>query len=239
MEMLPRHTPLRASARIVTGLLAAAAFAAGVEALAQPQPQKLAAEDGIGTVDAIGQGMLRLRLKGGEFWTVVPAPNAQIEVVGTASREMLQPGQFVACSLQIDEFGKAAEPVTQITFPGGGMPGVVAGGLRIADPGAKRVGGKRPAGTYLVAGPIKLVKDDVITVQAGKDRFEITVPPATELLVKTTNFMMASQGDKVEVEGQYLQKGELQATALTITLAKPVSPPSKNRGLKRPATAAE
>ena len=83
------------------------------------------------------------------------------------------------------------------------------------------------------------MKDDVITVQAGKDRFEITVPPATELLVKTTNFMMASQGDKVEVEGQYLQKGELQATALTITLAKPVSPPSKNRGLKRPATAAE
>jgi hypothetical protein len=208
-------------------------------ALAQGNPQQLAAADGVGTVDAvIGPAMLRLRLKGGTFWIVVPAPNAQVEVVGTASREMLQPGQFVSCSLQLDELGKAAEPVTQLTFPGGGMPGVTAGGLGIAEPGAKRVGGKRPAGTYLVSGPIKLVKDDVITVQAGRDRFEITVPPEAELLVRTANCGLASPGDKVEVEGQYLQQGELQATKLKVELANPVTPPAKNRG-RRPVKAAD
>jgi hypothetical protein len=199
------------------------------------QPQKLSAEDGKGTVDAVAPGMLRLRLKGGEFWNVVPAPNASVSVVGTAAREMLQPGQFVSCSLALDEFGKVSAPVPQIIFPGGGMPGVVAGGLGIAEPGAKRVAGKRPAGTYLVSGPIKLVEDDIVTVQAGRDRFEIPVPAETELLVKTTNFSLASAGDQVEVEGLYVRKGELQATTLAITLANPVTPPSKNRGPRRPA----
>jgi len=218
--------------------MVAAWAAADSVAQAQPRPggtppQKLAANAGKGTVEAVGRGMLRLRLTGGDPWNVILAPTAEVSVLGTASRELLQPGQFVVCSLQLDEFGKVAAPVTQITFPGGGVPGVIAGGLGIAEPGAKRVGSKRPAGSYLVAGTIKLVADTVITVLAGKDRFEIEVPADAELIVKTTNFMLASPGDQVEVEGLYLQKGELQATALSITLAKPVAPPSKNRGPKK------
>jgi len=75
----------------------------------------------------------------------------------------------------------------------------------------------------------------VVTVQAGRDRFDITVPPETELLVKTTNYTLATPGDQVEVEGIYIQKGQLQATTLSITLANPVTPPTKSRGPKRPA----
>jgi hypothetical protein len=218
----------------------AAVLAAGLAwpctASAQPrqQPKKLGGEDGKGTVDAVAPGMIRLRLKGGEFWTVVPAPDATVTVVGTAAREMLQPGQFVACSLTLDAFGKVAAPVTQILFPGGGMPGVVAGGLGIPEAGAKRMPGRRPAGTYLVSGPIKLVTDDVVTVQAGRDRFEFPVPAETELVVRTTNFGIASSGDQVEVEGLYINKGELQASSLAITLASPLTPPAKTRGPKRP-----
>lgn len=216
-------------------MIGMAAWPPGAQAQPGQQPQKLSGEDGKGTVDAVGPGMLRLRLKGGEFWTVVPAPNATVTVVGTAAREMLQPGQFVSCSLALDEFGKVAGPVPQILFPGGGTPGVVAGGLGIAEPGAKRISGKRPAGTYLVSGPIKLATDDMVTVQAGRDRFEIPVTAETELLVRTANYSLASAGDQVEVEGLYIRKHELQATTLAITLAKPVTPPSKNRGPKRPA----
>ncbi|MFM8892763.1 MAG: hypothetical protein ACKOTB_14300, partial [Planctomycetia bacterium] len=119
----------------------------GQEACAQPgrgpQPQKLSAEDGTGTIDAIGPGVLRLRLKGGEFWAVVPAPGAQVTVTGVASRQMLQPGQFVSCSLNLDEFGKVTAAPAQVIFPGGGTPGGVAGGLGIAEPGAKRGSGRR------------------------------------------------------------------------------------------------
>lgn len=216
-------------------LAAVTAWASTTAAQPGQQPQKLSGEDGKGTVDAIAPGMLRLRLKGGEFWTVVPAPTATVTVVGTAAREMLQPGQFVSCSLTLDESGKVSAPVSQIMFPGGGTPGVVAGGLGIAEPGAKRIAGRRPAGTYLVSGLIKLATDDTVTVQAGRDRFDIPVPADAELVVRTTNYALASAGDQVEVEGLYIRKGELQATSLAITLASPVTPPAKNRGPKRPA----
>ena len=227
---LPHHWAVLAA-----GLTLAAVWPGSAHGQPRPQPKTLSAEDGKGTVDAVVPGMLRLRLKGGEFWNVVPAPNAQVSVVGTAAREMLQPGQFVSCSLMLDEFGKVAAPVAQVTFPGGGLPGVVAGGLGIAEQGAKRVPGKRDPGTYLVSGPIKFVNDDVVTVQAGRERFDITVSAETELLVKTTNYSLATPGDQVEVEGLYLTRGALQATTLSITLANPVTPPTKNRGPKRPA----
>lgn len=209
-----------------------------------PQPQKLAAEDGQGTIDALAPGMLRLRLKGGEFWAVVPAPDAQVTVTGVASRQMLQPGQFVSCSLNLDEFGKVTAPPAQVIFPGGGTPGVVAGGIGIAEPGAKRVSGRRAAGTYLVLGTIKTVSDESVTVQAGKDRFEIPVPDDVELVVRTNNITLAAVGDAVEVEGIYIRRGELQAKTLSIKLAQPVSPPSKSRTpprrpARQPAAAAD
>jgi hypothetical protein len=225
------------------GCLAAACLSSGwlPEAVAQqrpggPQPQKLAADEGKGTIEAIGPGMLRLKLKGGNSWLVLPAPNAKIAVEGTAAREMLQPGQFVSCAVSLDEFGKAAEPVMQVIFPGGGAPGVVAGGLGIAEAGAKRVAGKRPAGTYLVSGTIKQVEDEAVTVQVGRERFELQVPADAALVVKTTNVALAAAGDEVEVEGLYRQPGELQATLLSIRLAKPVAPPpAKPRPGRRPA----
>ena len=201
-----------------------------------PQPQRLAQDEGKGTVEAIGPGMLRLKLKGGNSWLVVPAPNAQITVEGTAAREMLQPGQFVSCSVSLDEFGKAPDPVMQVIFPGGGTPGVVAGGLGLAEPGAKRTAGKRPAGIYLVNGTIRQVEGEAVTVQAGRERFELQVPADASLLVKTTNVALATAGDEVEVEGLYRQPGELQATLLSIKLAKPVAPPpGKTRPGRRPA----
>lgn len=200
-----------------------------------PQPQRLAPDEGKGTVEAIGPGMLRLKLKGGNSWLVVPAPNAQITVEGKAAREMLQPGQFVSCAVSLDEFGKAAEPVAQVVFPGGGAPGVVAGGLGIAEPGAKRAAGKRAAGLYLVSGTIKHVEDEAVTVQVGRERFELRVPADASLLVKTTNVTLATAGDEVEVEGLYRQPGELQATLLAIKLSKPVMPPpGKQRPGRRP-----
>jgi hypothetical protein len=202
-----------------------------------PQPQRLAADEGQGTIEAIAPGMLRLKLKGGNSWLVLPAPNAKIAVEGTAAREMLQPGQFVSCAVSLDEFGKAAEPVMQVIFPGSGAPGVVAGGLGLAEPGAKRSAGKRPAGMYLVSGTIKQVEDEAVAVQVGRERFELTVPADATLLVKTTNVALAAVGDEVEVEGLYRQPGELQATLLSIKLTKPVTPPpGKHRPGRRPAS---
>jgi len=199
------------------------------------QVKTLGREERIGQLVEAGPGRLQLRLpKGGELWQAIPAPNATIEVTGRASREMLQPKQFVNCAVTLDALGKVTEPVLQLAFTDGGTPGVMAGGLGVADPKAKRVAGKRPEGSYLLAGTIQRVEGDVVTVAAGRERFDVTVPPEAELVVRSANVGLAAPGDDVEVEGQYYQKGQLILTSLKVTLAKPVSPPPAKNKPRRP-----
>ncbi|NBW97752.1 MAG: hypothetical protein EBR28_13755 [Planctomycetia bacterium] len=205
-----------------------------------PQPpgqlKPLDKEEQIGQLVEVGPGLLQLRLpKGGTLWQAALAPNAKVEVTGKASRDLLQPKQFVNCAVTLDEFGKVTEPALQVSFTDGGAPGVMAGGLGIADEKAKRFSGRRPAGSYLVAGTIKLVDGDVVTVVAGREKFEISVPPEAELLVRSTNVGLAAPGDEVEVEGQYYQKGRLLVTSLKIKLANPVAPPPPKNKPRRPA----
>jgi hypothetical protein len=221
----------------------AAALAAGLGLMPKtilhaqpPGPLKsLEKENQNGQVIEVGPGMLRLRLPhGGNEWQAMPAPNAKIEVTGKASREMLQPKQFVNIAITLDEFGKVTEPALQVAFTDGGAPGVMAGGLGIADAGAKRFSGKRPAGTYLLAGTIKDVEGDVVTIIAGREKFDVTVPAEAELVVRSANVSLAAPGDHVEAEGQYYQLGKLLVTSLKITLANPVVPPPPKNKARRP-----
>lgn len=211
-------------------------FCAG-PALAQPAgPQRLDQADRVGTLMAIAPGRLQVRLKNtGDLWVVAAAPGATVEVNGTAAREMLMPKQFVECSVELDDFGKVTQPIAKVIFPGGGTPGVVGNASGIADPKAKRSPGKRPAGTYLVSGFIKSVDGDEITVQVGRDRFEIPVAADAELEVATASLAVAGVGDEVELEGEYLQKGQLIASSIKVTLTNPLMPPpAKGKG-RRPA----
>lgn len=241
MPSLPPPGCRRHARRLATiGLAVVLGITAGRPPLAQPpgppgQLKPLDDKEKVGQLVEVGPGMLQLRLPaGGNPWQAMPAPNAKIEVTGKASREMLQPKQFINCTVSLDEFGKVTEPALQIAFTDGGTPGVMAGGLGIAEAGAKRVAGKRPAGSYLVAGTIKQVEGDVITVMAGREKFEITVPPEAELVVRSANVGLASPGDHVEVEGQYYQRGQLLVSSLKITLANPVVPPPPKNKARRP-----
>jgi len=221
---------------VVIAMVLALVSAGGLPAQGQPPGQLkwLDKEQQVGQVVEVGPGMLKLRLPmGGELWNAMPAPNAKIEVTGKASREMLQPKQFVSCAVTLDEFGKVTEPVLQLSFTEGGTPGVIAGGLGIADPKARRFSGKRPAGTYTLNGTIKLVQEDVVTVIAGREKFDLTVPAEAELLVRSTNVGLASRGDVCEAEGQYSQPPHLLVSSLKITLANPVTPPSPKNKARR------
>ena len=128
---------------------------------------------------------------------------------------------------------RSTGPVDTITFTGGGTPGVAAAGLDVADPKSKRAAGKRPAGSYLVSGFIKSADEDSIVVQIGRERFEIPVTTETALEVRTPNLAAAAVGDDVELEGEYVQKGQLLASSIKVALANPLEPPQK--GKRRPA----
>jgi hypothetical protein len=222
---------------VVIALALALGAACSLPARGQPpgQLKSLDKDHRVGQVVEVGPGILHLRLPmGGELWHAMPAPNARIEVTGKATREMLQQKQFIKCDVSLDEFGKVTEPVLQVVFTDGGTPGVMAGGLGIAEPGAKRFAGKRSAGTYTVSGTIKQVQGDTVTVIAGREKFDLTVPAEAELLVRSTNVGLASRGDVCEAEGQYYQPPQLLVSSLKITLANPVSPPPPRNKARRP-----
>lgn len=224
------------SRRGFSGGAAAIALAAllpagwGRAAAQPPQPRPLEPADRSGKVMGIVQGRLQVRITNtGDLWLVAPQPQADVEVVGTASRELLAPKQFVQCAVEIDDLGKVTQPVAKVTFPGGGTPGVTAAGLDVSDPKARRPAGKRPAGSYIVSGFIKSADADGIVVQIGRERFEIPVPDDAELEVRTTNLGVANVGDDVQLEGDYLQRGQLMATKVKVSLANPLQPPQKGK----------
>lgn len=201
----------------------------GSRTLAQ-EPRRLDRGDRAGKVMGIAPGRLQVRLtNSGDVWLVQPGPKATVEVTGSASRQMLAPKQFVQCAVELDGTGKVTAPVDTITFTGGGTPGVTAAGLDVADPKARRPAGKRPAGSYLVSGFIKTAAEDAIVVQIGRDRFEIPVSDETALEVRTTNLAAAAVGDDVEVEGEYVQQGQLLASSIKVALANPLEPPQKGK----------
>jgi hypothetical protein len=199
-----------------------------------PKMTSLAKEHGKGEVAKIAPGMLMLKLQN-ITWAAMPAPGAIIEVTGPASREMLQPKQFVSCSVMLDGLGKPTGPAEIVVVTDGGMPGVMAAGVGDWSQGPQPRRGPRPAGSYTVSGPIQTVDGDTVTLAVGRERFEILVPEETELVVRSQNVTLASEGDEVEVEGKYFQPGQLMVTSLKILLAKPLAPPpAKGR---RPAAA--
>ena len=236
----PRGTafpPRAGGALVLVVVFAWGLFGAGPVAAQPAGPQRLDRADREGTLMAIAPGRLQVRLKNtGDTWIVAAAPGATVEVSGTAARAMLMPKQFVECSVELDEFGKVTQPVEKVIFPGSGTPGVTGNASGFSETKAKRPGGKRPPGTYLVSGFIKSVDGDQIVVQIGRDRFEIPVAPEAELEVATANLAVAGIGDDVELDGEYLQKGQLLASSIKVTLVNPLMPPPPKGKGRRPTT---
>lgn len=196
-----------------------------------PKMETLAHDLRTGVIAKIGPGMLMLKLpKGGDLWAATPAPNASIEVSGPASRDMLQPKQFVSCSVALDATWKPTEPSTMVVFTEGGVPGVFAAGIDGGmAPGSRPGSPRRAAGSYTVSGTIQKVDGDVISLLTGQNRFEITVAEDADLVLRSQNVALAAEGDEVEVDGKYFQKGQLMVTSLKISLAKAVTPQTLKR----------
>ena len=208
----------------------------GAPAQQPGEPQTLDRPDRAATLLQMAPGRIQVRLKNtGEEWWVAAAPDAVIEVGGEATREMLQPKQFIQCSVELDATGRVTGPVDAVTFPGGGQPSVVAAGLG-ADPKAKRAVGKRPAGSYTISGLIKSVEGSEVTVQIGRERFVIPLTEDADLRVAATNLAWANPGDDVELEGKFVQRGQLLASAIRVQLVNPLTPPQPRNKARRPSS---
>ncbi|MCS7237342.1 MAG: hypothetical protein NZ899_03625 [Thermoguttaceae bacterium] len=68
-----------------------------------------------GIIQAVGPGMIRIVTPEGQAWVLQVAPDAKVEVLGPATREVLRPGQLVRFVAEVDRRkGTVESPVESI-----------------------------------------------------------------------------------------------------------------------------
>jgi hypothetical protein len=143
--------------------------------------------------------------------------------------------------------GKSTAPISQVTVftpsdstPLGAFPdraGEAAAGELFAEsnPEPKAKPKAQPEILPLnVAGRIAGVEQGKIRVAAGDAVIEAELAEKATISVDLNNIVLARPGDKVSVNGWYLQKGQGWATRLLVRAAQPLANPKKDRVVVSP-----
>jgi hypothetical protein len=232
-------TPL---ARIAVALLAlspAAAPAQNKERPGVPERQNLSLD---GVLQGIQQGLLQVVSDGGEPWLIkVEARPDAVIYQASADAGWLQPGMYVQFEGTFNKHGKSTAPISQLTVftpnestPIGAFPdrAEAAGGELFADtrPEPPKARPKQPETLSLkVAGRVAGVEQRKIRVAAGDAVVEAELAEKADIAVDLNNIVLARPGDKVSVNGWYVQKGQGWANRLLVRAAQPLANPKKER----------
>lgn len=232
----------RAKLPIISCLLLLVLVANAVDLKAQGHREKIPL-NASGTLQAVAPGKMIIKAAGDEMWMVTINKATEIHVVGTAVPEFLRPGMFVKFKANLDQKGRAQEPIGKLTiatpseteipgaFPDQGAAGFGAGG------GAANAGGGEgpPVSAYQVFGQIRGIdkkgKMSVFCGPAGAVTVELAENP--EIEVDVADLRLASQGDKVMASGT--MSGERMGTAklIDVELSKPLGPPEDDNKKRR------
>ncbi len=226
----------------------------------KPETEPFAAK---GTIEAIARGKIQILTNTDQQWLVGIAPEAQIEVTGTAKVDFLRPGMFVKLTADFDKRGKAAEPVGRLILftPSQQEPiGVWPEGAAPSGDGEDQFGGEaaaapvannrrdQGAGRYTIHGRLTGNRKGKWTVNAGTAtvQFELTEQPTID--VEIADYSFAKKGDKISITRGKMFAGRMglaQASKLSIELAEPLTlekkksrrtrKPTSKRSSKKPA----
>ena len=198
-----------------------------------------------GSVVAMRPGLLEVKTATGDSWLLkVDARGEKVSVAGTADRSFLRPGMLVRFTAELTKKGETTEPIKQLAVftprPGYGLGLLREPGSdqQNAEPPArgKRNARSKLAGTYLVAGRLSGIKNNVLQVSAQRRNVRGELAEDVKIDVDVMgDYSMIRPGDEVEFTGSFLQKGKAIAKSLKFTATKPFSRPQrKARGARRP-----
>ena len=162
----------------------------------------------------------------GELFTVKPDADANIEVVGMATRDFLKPGQLVKFTGKFDADGKSITPLDQLAVVSL-RPGDKAGATPFSDDDNSSAAKKSadPAEnsptSLAVLGRINSILGNTLTVGTGTDVYKVDIDSNVKVDLNTSDFSIAQPGDKIAVSGYISKPGVAQAKEIKITLAKP------------------
>jgi hypothetical protein len=92
-----------------------------------------------------------------------------------------------------------------------------------------------PAGaggpTFTVVGRVATVKEQVLTVVAGKATFKIPLAPDARVQLEQADYRLAQVGDDVKIDGFRAPggQGQILARSIEITSSKPITAPSQDQ----------
>lgn len=223
-------------ARLAVVVVILAPVTAAAQKPPQGPPKQTMSMDGV--LQGVQAGLLQVVSDGGEPWLVkVEAKPENITYQASADPSWLQAGMYVQFQGRFDHRGKAIAPVSQITvitpkadtrlgaFPDGSLD---ASGELFGEAKVETSSKPQPE-TYAltVAGRLAGVENGKIRVAAGNAVLDAELADKPTILVELGNYALARRGDKVSVNGWYLQKGQGWANRLLVRAAQPLTGPKK------------
>jgi hypothetical protein len=221
------------------------ALAAGQDRSKAPggAPKQNLSMDGV--LQGMQGGLLQVVSDGGEPWLVkVEAKAENITYQASAEPGWLRPGMYVQLEGRFDKRGKATAPVSQMTVftPNqetrlGAYPeeGLKATSDLFGDAKPETPSKRQPEAVSLkVAGRLAGVDGGKMRIAAGNAVLEAELAEKPTLLVELNNYALARPGDKVSVNGWYLQQGQAWANRLLVRAAEPLAPAKKERAVVSP-----
>jgi len=229
------HTMLFAGV-LAVGVLAAAGSAAHGQQQAPPNSLELEAT---GTYEGPQGATVKFRdEKTKELWLLGLNASTKIVIEGETDLKYLRQGMVVELTGDIDETGKLAEPISEITvLTGKGRPAL---GLFKPDddPADARPVRDPEPGKYRVRGRLLSVKEGELSIVAGRLKLAGTAAEDAKVKLNIENPSAAQVGDTMKVTGWYLdagkpipafqKPGQAMAESINITLTT-VPDPKKSR----------
>jgi hypothetical protein len=228
--------------RFIAGLLLlfpAAAGAQNPERQGGLERQNLSLD---GVLQGFHQGLLQVVSDGGEPWLIrVEARPDAIAYQASAEPGWLQPGMYVQFRGVFNKHGKSTAPISQLrvftpsdSTPLGAFPerAAEAGGELFAEtrPEPKAKPKAQPETVSLnVAGRVAGVEQGKIRVAAGDAVVEAELGEKAAISVDLNNLVLARPGDKISVNGWYVQKGQGWGNRLLVRAAQPLASVKKER----------
>jgi hypothetical protein len=191
------------------------------------QPQQLSLFRLSGTVAGVRPGMIMYRdVNNKECYAKIDKDTRRVVVTGVAEASALRPGMSVRFHATLSRRGEAEDPIAELTIfspTAGDVPGVLPD-----DPNDKN-------SQMWVAGLIRTVKDDTITVQAGRNTVKAKLAELAKIKLEVSDYSLAQEGDTIKILGKGYQPDKVIAGEIEIQLAKPLAAPEEQKKPRRNA----
>jgi hypothetical protein len=208
-----------------------------------------------GTLKGVAPGVIQVEASEKEVWLLkVEAKPEDVSFTGSAEKSFLQPGMFLEFRSPVNKRGMVLEPIASLTVftpSEARAPGVQAdgdlggGGGALFNEGKEEKKGeakekKAPKGkgddtVYLVRGAIsKIGRAGDVTVSAAGAQVKFNLAEDCKISVEVNELSYVALGDKVTVQGWYIedQPGQGAASKIEVSAAKPLTSGVKKKPTK-------